>query len=66
MFAGVAGMRAAIVIALLGVFWIASAWPSGVTLLPVGAATCALASTSPNPTRMAFQMAGGTLPVVAG
>jgi uncharacterized membrane protein YccC len=61
LFAGVAGVRATIVIALLGVFWIASAWPSGVTLLPVGAATCALASTSPNPTRMAFQMAGGTL-----
>jgi uncharacterized membrane protein YccC len=61
LFAGVAGVRAAIVIALLGVFWIASAWPSGVTLLPVGAATCALASTSPNPTRMAFQMAGGTI-----
>lgn len=59
--AGVAGARAAIVIALLGAFWIATAWPSGVTLLPVGAATCALASTSPNPTRMAFQMAGGTV-----
>jgi uncharacterized membrane protein YccC len=59
--AGVAGARAAIVIALLGAFWIATAWPSGVTLLPVGAATCALASTSPNPTRMAFQMAGGTI-----
>ena len=61
LFAGVAGVRATIVIALLGAFWIASAWPSGVTLLPVGAATCALASTSPNPTRMAFQMAGGTI-----
>jgi len=59
--AGVAGVRAAIVITVLGAFWIATAWPSGVTLLPVGAATCALASSSPNPTRMAFQMAGGTL-----
>jgi len=59
--AGVAGVRAALVIAVLGAFWIATAWPSGLTLLPVGAATCALASSSPNPTRMAFQMAGGTL-----
>jgi uncharacterized membrane protein YccC len=58
---GVAGVRAAIVIMILSAFWIATSWPSGVTLLPVGAATCALASSSPTPTRMAFQMAAGTL-----
>jgi uncharacterized membrane protein YccC len=60
--AGVAGIRATIVLALLGAFWIATAWPSGgETLLPFGAAVSALASSSPNPTRTAFQMAGGAL-----
>ncbi|WP_429363724.1 FUSC family protein [Paraburkholderia sp. GAS32] len=60
--AGVAGIRATIVLALLGAFWIATAWPSGgETLLPFGAAVSALASSSPNPTRAAFQMAGGAI-----
>jgi uncharacterized membrane protein YccC len=60
--AGVAGMRATIVVMLLGAFWIATAWPSGgETLLPFGAAVCALASSFPDPSRTAFQMAGGSL-----
>ncbi|WP_168787478.1 FUSC family protein [Paraburkholderia aromaticivorans] len=59
--AGVAGVRAAIVIMALGAFWIATAWPSGTTLLPVGAATCALASSAPYPARTAFQMAVGSV-----
>ncbi|QBQ97970.1 FUSC family protein [Paraburkholderia pallida] len=58
--AGVSGLRAAIVIGLLGAFWIATAWPSGTTLVLTAAATCALASSSPQPARMAAQMAGGT------
>jgi uncharacterized membrane protein YccC len=59
--AGVAGLRAAIVMSILGAFWIATAWPSGSTLTLTAAAVCALASSSPNPTRTAFQMAAGTL-----
>ncbi|PQV52990.1 FUSC family protein [Paraburkholderia sp. BL21I4N1] len=59
--AGVAGVRAALVMMALGAFWIATAWPSGSTLTLNAAAVCALASASPNPKRTAFQMAGGTL-----
>jgi uncharacterized membrane protein YccC len=58
--AGVAGGRAAVVMTLLGAFWIATAWPSGTTLVLVAAATCALASSSPYPARTASQMAVGT------
>jgi uncharacterized membrane protein YccC len=49
--AGVAGVRAAIVMMALGAFWIATAWPSGSTLTLNAAAICALASSSPNPKR---------------
>ncbi|NML29679.1 FUSC family protein [Paraburkholderia antibiotica] len=59
--AGVAGLRAAIVMMVLGAFWIATAWPSGSTLVLNAAATCALASSAPDPKRIAFQMAGGTV-----
>jgi len=58
--AAVAGVRAAVLMLLLGAFWIASAWPSGSTLVLMAAATCALASASPAPSRTASQMAGGT------
>jgi uncharacterized membrane protein YccC len=59
--AGVSGLRAAIVMLVLGAFWIATAWPSGSTLTLNAAAVCALASSSPDPKRTVFQMAGGTL-----
>ena len=59
--AGVAGVRAAIVMMVLGAFWIATAWPSGSTLTLNAAAVCALASSSPDPKRTVFQMAAGTL-----
>jgi len=59
--AGVAGLRAAIVMSLLGAFWIATAWPSGTNLVLIAAATCALASASPFPARTASQMAVGTV-----
>ncbi|MGN6085048.1 FUSC family protein [Trinickia sp.] len=55
----VAGIRGAIVMAALSAFWIASSWPNGSMLVLNAAAVCALASSSPHPTRMAFQMAGG-------
>ncbi|WJF91296.1 FUSC family protein [Paraburkholderia bonniea] len=59
--AGVAGLRATLVMIALGAFWLATAWPSGATLVLNAAATCALASSSPYPTRTAWQMAAGTL-----
>ena len=59
--ASVSGLRATIVMLVLGAFWIATAWPSGGTMVLNAAAVCALASSSPRPTLMAFQMASGTL-----
>lgn len=65
--AAIAGLRAAVVILALGAFWIATAWPSGGTMVLNAAAVCALASASPRPTLMAFQMACGTvLATIAG
>ncbi|HTH62200.1 MAG TPA: FUSC family protein [Paraburkholderia sp.] len=55
----IAGVRAAVVMLLLGAFWIATAWPSGTTLVLMAATTCALASASPFPSRTASQMGGG-------
>lgn len=57
----IAGIRGAIVMAVLSTFWLATAWPSGATLVLNAAAVCALASSSPHPTRMAMQMSIGTL-----
>jgi uncharacterized membrane protein YccC len=65
--ASVSGLRAFIVILILSGFWIMSAWPSGGTAVLDAAAVVALASSSPRPTQMAFQMAGGTaLAAVSG
>jgi uncharacterized membrane protein YccC len=62
-----AGFRAAFVTLLLSVFWLATAWPRGGTMVPNTAASCALISSSPRPTQTAFQMAGGvTLGAIAG
>ncbi len=57
----IAGLRGAIVIAVLSAFWVASAWPNGTVLVLNAAAVCALASSSPRPTRMTYQMAAGAL-----
>jgi uncharacterized membrane protein YccC len=63
----IGGFRAALVTLALSAFWIRTAWPSGGTLVLVAAAVCALASSSPNPKRMASQMAiGATLAGLAG
>lgn len=56
-----AGIRGAVVLLLLGSYWIATAWPSGATMTLVAAATVGLSAASPNPRRMSFQMACGTL-----
>ncbi|WNC92084.1 FUSC family protein [Paraburkholderia sp. FT54] len=54
-------IRSAVVMAIAGWFWITTDWPSG-GLAVIGAAlACALTSTAPNPSRMAVQMAVGTV-----
>ncbi|KMZ13768.1 putative membrane protein [Candidatus Burkholderia humilis] len=57
---GISGLRGPIVMFVLSAFWIATAWPSGGTMVLNAAAVCALASSSPRPTSMAAQMAFGT------
>ncbi|RKE39398.1 putative membrane protein YccC [Paraburkholderia sp. BL23I1N1] len=53
--------RSAVVMAIAGWFWIATDWPSG-GLAVIGAAlVCALTSTAPNASKMAMQMAVGTV-----
>ena len=59
--ASASGIRAAFILIVLGGYWVATAWPSGVTMTLVSAATVGLAAATPNPKRMAFQMACGTL-----
>ncbi|WP_225775225.1 FUSC family protein [Pseudomonas sp. Marseille-Q5115] len=56
-----AGFRGALVLVGLGSYWIATAWPSGGTMTLVAAATVGLSAATPNPRRMSFQMACGTL-----
>ena len=54
-------VRSAVVMAIASWFWIATDWPSG-GLAVIGAAlVCALTSTSPNPSKMALQMAVGAV-----
>lgn len=55
------GVRAAFILLLLGSYWVATAWPSGATMTMIAAATVGLSAATPNPKRMAFQMACGTL-----
>ncbi len=52
-------MRTAVVVAALGWFWVDTDWPSGGLAMIAGALTCALTSSAPRATRMAFQMAAG-------
>lgn len=54
------GIRAAFILLVLGSYWVATAWPSGATMTLIAAATVGLSAATPNPKRMAFQMACGT------
>ncbi|QKF49785.1 FUSC family protein [Pseudomonas graminis] len=54
------GVRATFILAVMSVYWVATAWPSGASMTLVSAATVALSATTPNPRRMSFQMACGT------
>ena len=55
------GIRGAAVVILLGSYWLITAWPSGAMMTIVAAATVGLSAATPNPRRMSFQMACGTL-----
>ena len=57
----VSGSRTALTMLVFGLFWIATAWPSGGTFVLNAAASAALVSAAPNPARQALQMAMGTL-----
>lgn len=56
-----AGVRASFILLVLGSFWLATAWPSGAMMTLIAAATVGLSAATPNPRRMSFQMACGTL-----
>ncbi|MBJ9975808.1 FUSC family protein [Pseudomonas sp. S75] len=56
-----AGVRGAAVLLLLGSYWLLSDWPSGAMMTLIATVTAGLSAASPNPRRMAFQMACGTL-----
>ena len=58
--AAASGIRAAFILVVLGTYWVMTAWPSGATMTLVAAATVGLSAATPNPKRMAFQMACGT------
>jgi uncharacterized membrane protein YccC len=55
------GIRSAFILVVLGSYWVATAWPGGATMTLIAAATVGLSAATPNPKRMAFQMACGTL-----
>lgn len=56
-----AGVRASVVLLLLGSYWILTDWPSGAMMTLIATVTVGLSAASPNPRRMSFQMACGTL-----
>lgn len=54
-------VRSAVVMAIAGWFWIATAWPAGGLAMIGAALACALTSTAPNAPKMAVQMAFGAV-----
>lgn len=56
-----AGVRAAAVLLVLGSYWILTDWPSGAMMTLIATVTVGLSAASPNPKRLSFQMACGTL-----
>lgn len=61
MAAAISGIRSALVVLVLGLFWIETSWPSGDTCALAAVLISALSSTSPNPRRYCLQLAVGTL-----
>lgn len=52
----IAGLRTALILAVMSVFWISTAWPSGVLALTISVVVSALFATAPNPAKAVFQM----------
>ncbi|WP_186131829.1 FUSC family protein [Burkholderia gladioli] len=60
-------VRSVVVLAVVGAFWLATAWPSGGLATIAAAIACALSSTSPRAPRFVAQMAAGAaLATLAG
>lgn len=65
--AWIAGVRAAVTVLSLSVFWICSSWPSGYYAVLNAGAICAIVSSVPQPAKLAKQMLmGGVLAVLLG
>lgn len=52
----IAGLRTAMILSVMSVFWINSSWPTGVLALTIAVVVSALFSTAPNPAKMVIQM----------
>ena len=52
----IAGLRTAVILSVMSVFWINSSWPTGVLALTVAVVVSALFSTAPNPAKVVIQM----------
>lgn len=52
----IAGLRTAVILSVMSVFWINSSWPTGVLALTIAVVVSALFSTAPNPAKMVIQM----------
>lgn len=59
--AAVAGVRSSLLILILSLFWMATAWPSGGTFAMTVGMVAALASTSSSPRRLSLQIGLGAL-----
>lgn len=57
--AAIAGLRSGLLILVLSLFWMATAWPSGGTFAMTIGMVSALASSSSNPRRLSLQLALG-------
>jgi uncharacterized membrane protein YccC len=55
------GLRGFITVALAATFWLATAWPSGVSLMISAAAGISLTASTPNPWRAGVQMGMGVV-----
>ncbi|MGC1333025.1 FUSC family protein, partial [Pseudomonas sp.] len=56
-----AGLRGFITVALAATFWLATAWPSGISLMISAAAGISLTASTPNPWRAGVQMGMGVV-----
>lgn len=52
----IAGLRTVLILGVMSVFWISTAWPTGVLALTIAVVVSALFSTAPNPAKAVFHM----------